>query len=213
MKYSAVIVAAGSGTRMKLGYNKVYARIQGNDTILEKTMAAFLNDSDCEQLVIVTDPDTFQKEVSSRIPGRIVLAKGGATRQESVASGLGAVMSRYVMIHDGARPYVSQTLLDSLKKELENSDAVIPGVPCKDTIKVIKDGYIEKTIPRNTLAAAQTPQAFKTDLILTCMHKAMIDGYTGTDDAELVEKYSSTKIKVIEGSYENIKITTPEDLK
>lgn len=213
MKYSAVIVAAGSGTRMKLGYNKVYARIQGNDTILEKTMSVFLNDPDCQQVVVVTDPDTFQKEVSSRIPGRIVLAKGGATRQESVASGLGAVMSRYVMIHDGARPYITQELLHSLKNELEHHDAVIPGVPCKDTIKVVKDGYIEKTIPRDTLMAAQTPQAFRTDLILTCMHKAIIDGYTGTDDAELVEKYSDTKIKVIEGSYKNIKITTPEDLK
>lgn len=213
MQYSVVIVAAGSGTRMNLGYNKVYAKIEGHRTILEKTMSVFANDIECQQVIIVTDPETFEKEVGSRAGDRILVVKGGASRQESVANGLKVVTSDIVLIHDGARPYLPKENLEALKNAMCFYDAAILAVPCKDTIKVVKDGFIEKTIPRDTLQAAQTPQAFKKDLILTCMHKAMLDGYTGTDDAELVEKYAKTKIKIVSGSYENKKITTPEDLK
>ncbi len=85
-------------------------------------------------------------------------------------------------------------------------------VPSKDTIKKVENGYITTTYDRNSLVCAQTPQAFRTDLIIRCMERAIIDGFTGTDDCSLVEKYSDTKIKVVEGDYTNKKITTPEDI-
>ncbi|MDO5121037.1 MAG: 2-C-methyl-D-erythritol 4-phosphate cytidylyltransferase [Erysipelotrichaceae bacterium] len=211
MKYSTVIVAAGSGTRMGLGYNKVYHRINGK-TILEMTMETFLNDEDCLQIVVVTDASDYMREITSRWPGKIVLAKGGSTRQESVSNGLHAVLCDVVMIHDGARPYVHKESLDELKKTMETEQAACLCVPCKDTIKVLKDGYIVETPDRSALAAAQTPQVFHTDVILDCMHKAFREGFTGTDDASLAERYG-IPVKAVTGTYDNIKITTAEDLK
>lgn len=212
MEYSAIIVAAGSGSRMKLGYNKVYAKIEHHQTILEKTISIFSNDPDCLQVIVVTDPETFQKQIGSRIGDRLIVVEGGSTRQESVSNGLKKAQTDIVMIHDGARPFLPKKNLEALKNAMCFYKAAILAVPCKDTIKVIKDGFVSKTIARDTLQAAQTPQAFQRELILTCMHKASLDGYTGTDDAEIVEKYSNAKIRIVEGSYENKKITTPEDL-
>ena len=213
MKYSALICAAGSGTRMKLGYNKVYAKLNNGQMIIDKTINVFLNDSDCEEVIVVSDPDTFLEMHNGVIDQRITLVQGGSTRQESVYHGLEKVKNSYVMIHDGARPFLNQDLIDCIKNVLASEDACLLMVPCKDTIKKVIDGYVETTYDRSTLMAAQTPQAFKTDLILDCTKKAMEENYTGTDDASLVEKYSDVKVKAVEGSYANIKITTIEDLK
>lgn len=212
MKYSALIVAAGSGSRMKLGYNKVYAKLEDGTYILEKTISVFQKDPDCQEIIVVTDPLLYREKIASRMPGKIVLAVGGKTRQESVCHGLMAVLSDYVMIHDGARPYLTQDRIDALKETLETEDAALLAVPSKDTIKKVENGYITTTYDRNSLVCAQTPQAFCTDLIIRCMERAIIDGFTGTDDCSLVEKYSDTKIKVVEGDYTNKKITTPEDI-
>ncbi len=211
MKYSTVIVAAGSGTRTGLGYNKVYYRFDGR-TILEMTMQIFLDDPDCVQVIVVTAADQFMKEITWRIPGKIVLVKGGATRQESVRNGLLAVMADVVLIHDGARPYLDREVLAAVKKAMETEDAVCTAVACKDTIKVTEDGYIVSTPERSALAAAQTPQAFRTDLIISCMQRAFAEGFIGTDDASLAERYGY-RVRIVEGSYDNIKITTPEDLR
>lgn len=212
MEYSALIVAAGSGSRMGLGFNKVYAKLNDGEMILEKTIHVFLQDPDCDQVIVVTDPLEFRVRMKKRFPGKLVICTGGKTRQESVNSGLQAVLGNVVMIHDGARPYVSQKNLDDLKKTMETEQAALLMVPCKDTIKRVENGYVVETLERSSLAAAQTPQVFQTELILDCMKKAMAEGYTGTDDASLVEKYSDVKVKVVEGSYENIKITTPSDI-
>jgi 2-C-methyl-D-erythritol 4-phosphate cytidylyltransferase len=212
MEYSAVIVAAGSGSRMGLGYNKVYAKLADGRTILETTVSVFSSDPDCRQIIVVTDPLEFRHHFAKRMPGRIVLCRGGKTRQESVANGLEAVISPYVLIHDGARPYLSKKDLDNLKKALETEKAALLMVPCKDTIKRVIDGYVETTYDRSTLMAAQTPQGFETSLILSCLCRAVQEGYTGTDDASLVERYGNVKVKAVAGSYGNFKITTPEDL-
>ncbi len=212
MNYSAVIVAAGSGTRMKLGYNKAYFRLDER-TILEHTMDIFLSDPDCCEIVVVTDSETFRKEIPGRIPGRVVLVSGGPSREESVSNGLNAVTSEVVFVHDGARPYLSRTCLEKMKQAMETEEAACLMVPCKDTIKVVQNGYIVKTIERNTIQAAQTPQAFRTELLVHCMDLARKEGYQGTDDCSMVEHFSSAKIRAVPGSYENFKITTPEDLK
>ena len=212
MKYSTVIVAAGSGSRMHLGYNKVYALLEDSRTILEHTMDVFLRDPDCGQIIIVTDADEYKDRIRRRWPGKIVIAHGGATRQESVASGLKAVLYDYVMIHDAARPYLDRECLEALKQALAEDDAALLMVPCKDTVKVVEDGRVVKTLVRETLRCAQTPQAFRTELLAECMAKAEAEGFTGTDDSSLVERYSDIKVRAVEGSYANIKITTPEDL-
>ena len=213
MKYSVVIVAAGKGSRMGLGYNKVYAPLEDGRTILQHTMEVFQKDVECTQIVVVTEADDFHKMTGGTWPKKAVLAKGGASRQESVYHGLLAVKEDVVMIHDGARPYVKQENLDALKDALLHHKAACLMVPCKDTISVVEDGYIVKALNRSTLRAAQTPQVFKTNLILSCMKQAFEDGFTGTDDCSLVLRYSDEKITVVEGSYENIKITTREDLR
>ena len=191
MKYSALICAAGSGTRMKLGYNKVYAKLNDGQMIIDKTINVFLNDIDCEEIIVVSDPDVFLEMHNGVINQRITLVQGGSTRQESVYHGLVKVKHSYVMIHDGARPFLNQDLLDSIKNTLTTEDACLLMVPCKDTIKKVIDGYVETTYDRSTLMAAQTPQAFKTDLILSCTKKAMEETYTGTDDASLIVENAS----------------------
>jgi 2-C-methyl-D-erythritol 4-phosphate cytidylyltransferase len=212
MKYSALVVAAGKGNRMHLGFNKVYARLENGKTILETAIAVFLMDPDCIQVVIVTNPEEYRTRVIGRMPGRITLCEGGSTRQESVRNGLLAVLADTVFIHDGARPFLDKNHLALLKKAMETEDAALLCVPCKDTIKKVQDGYIETTYDRSTLIAAQTPQAFRTDLIISCIEQAEMDGYTGTDDCSLVEKYSKVRIKAVEGNYANRKITTADDL-
>ncbi len=210
MKYDAVIVAAGSGSRMGLGYNKVYYR-PDQETVLEKTIHVFDGDDDCAHIIVVTDTEDY-REIIGEAAGKIVLTEGGNTRQQSVANGLALVREAHVMVHDGARPYLSKDLLQRLKQALQEDDAVCPMIPVKDTIKIVRDGYIQETIPRSLLFAAQTPQCFRTELLCACMEKAQRDGYTGTDDCDLVEHFSDIKIRAVEGEYRNIKLTTPEDL-
>ena len=213
MEYSAVIVAAGSGSRMGLGFNKVYAKLNDSESILEKTIHVFLQDSDCDEIIVVTNPREYMSQIPGDAIGKIVLCSGGATRQESVNNGLQAVIGEYVMIHDGARPFLNRSCLDALKQTMMTEQAALLTVPCKDTIKRVVNGYVAETYERASLAAAQTPQVFTTKLIMACMKRALKEGYTGTDDASLVEKYSQVKVKAVDGSYENIKITTPTDLK
>ena len=212
MEYSVVIVAAGKGTRMMLGYNKVYYQTDGQ-SILERTMKLFEEDEDCRQVIIVTDTDEFHKKIAIESNGKIVLAQGGETRQDSVHNGLKTVISDIVFIHDGARPFLAKESLEALKKAMETEEAACLLVPCTDTMKRVEGDYIVETIPRNELMAAQTPQCFKTQLIIDCIHQADEEHFIGTDDCMLVEKYSDVKIRVVEGTPENIKITTPEDLK
>ena len=198
---------------MKLGYNKVYAKMRDGRTILNHTMDVFRADKDCIQIVVVTESLAYYQNMEGDWPGLITLAKGGKTRQESVRNGLLAAIGEYVMIHDGARPYLDQKSLKRIKKALKTDDAVLLTVPCKDTIKKIDaEGYVELTYDRSTLAAAQTPQAFKTSLLMECMEKAIQAKFTGTDDCSLVEAFSDVRVRTVEGSYANIKITTPEDM-
>ncbi|MEG0176655.1 MAG: 2-C-methyl-D-erythritol 4-phosphate cytidylyltransferase [Bacilli bacterium] len=211
MKYSVIIVAAGSGSRMNLGYNKVYYPLNGV-TILEQTMKKFESDIRCTQIVVVTEGNDY-KQHTNHYNGKIVVVRGGDTRQESVFNGLCAVKEDVVFVHDGARPFVTASSLDRLCESLTCNDAAILMVPCKDTIKIVENGFVKETLERSKLMHAQTPQAFKTKLLLECYQKAFTDNYLGTDDASLVERYSNANIAVVEGDYKNIKITTKEDIK
>ncbi len=139
---------------------------------------------------------------------------GGSERQDSVYNGLLAVNEKEstVVIHDGVRPFVSPDQIEECVKQAVLHGACILGLPASDTLKIVNgSGYIEKTMKRDAVWLAQTPQAFNYALIKKAHDCARKDGFTGTDDASLVERVGG-KVKVINGSINNIKITTPEDL-
>jgi len=213
MNYSIIVVAGGKGERMGLGYNKVFFQLKEGMTVLDTSLQIFLEDQRCKQIVIVTNQDDLQRIVVEHEMGRIVNVGGGPTRQESVFNGLMCVTEDVVLVHDAARPYLPIEALDRLLEALETEDAAILAVQIKDTIKEVKDDYIVSTVNRSAMRHAQTPQGFKTRLLLECMHKARKDDFTGTDDAQLIEKYTNTRVRVVHGSYANIKITTLEDIK
>lgn len=214
MNYTALILAAGQGTRMNLGYNKMFYEIEKGKTILDKTLELFEKDEQCKQIVLVMNPDDITAVAKKiRWSQSILMIRGGKTRQESVFNGLKGVNEQVVLIHDGARCYLSQKNIDDCLEALETKDACLLMVPCKDTIKEVKDNQVVKTLDRSVLYQAQTPQAFKTDLIAECYRKAKADGFQATDDAQLVEAYSDVEIAVVNGDYGNRKVTTFEDVK
>lgn len=211
MKYSVIIVAAGKGTRTNLTYNKVFFPIH-DSSVIAHTIAPFQEDDDCEKIVMVIskhEQPEFEKRIQSH---KIQYVEGGTIRQESCYSGLQVVTSDYVMIHDGARPFLKRKELQALKDALKSEDAALLMVPVIDTIKEVKDGYVVHTPNRSHYQCAQTPQAFKTSLIKDCHEQAKNDTIQASDDAMLIERYSNARIKVVEGSYENNKVTTPKDL-
>lgn len=212
MEYTALIVAAGSGSRVGLGYNKVLYKFENGKTILEETVRRFRCDERCKQIIIVASYEDMRTFTELCSAGNIVFVLGGETRQQSVCNGLKAVKEDYVLIHDGARPWLPMDCINRILDTLENEDACLLTVPVKDTIKEVRDGYIVQTYQRDTLRQAQTPQAFKTDLILACYREAKRKGIMATDDAQLVELCSEVRVKEVEGSYENSKVTTKEDL-
>lgn len=213
MNYSVVIVAAGSGSRMGLGYNKMLYQFPNGKTILETTVDIFANDDRCAQIIIVGSEQDQQQYHKLLQPYQHQFVLGGDTRQASVYHGLQVVNQPYVFIHDGARPWVSKDCLDRLVASLHEHDACLLMVPVKDTIKQVIDGKVVQTFDRSTLWQAQTPQAFSSSLILNCHEIAAKQQIQATDDAQLVELCSDANVYVVEGSYENQKVTTIEDLK
>ncbi|MDD2591639.1 MAG: 2-C-methyl-D-erythritol 4-phosphate cytidylyltransferase [Erysipelotrichaceae bacterium] len=211
MNYAVLIVAAGKGSRMKLGYNKVFYEIEPGITVLQKTLTPFLEDERCKQLVVVLNQDDIGRPFKKEL-GKLIRVYGGRTRQESVYNGLMAIKEEYVLIHDGARPNVESRLIDDLLDGLKDVDACIPAIISKDTLKIIEDEYVVETLDRSKIYQAQTPQAFKTQLIIECHKKAVELKLSATDDSQLVEMTSNEKIKVVMGSEINLKLTTPKDL-
>ncbi len=220
-KTAAIVLAAGSGKRMNAGQNKMFLELSGK-SVLERTVAAFQNDDLVDGIVVVAKAEELS-QVQNLVPQAlynkiIAYTAGGKERQDSVLCGLGVleaqtdVLYHKVLIHDGARPFVTHRLISDLLSALEPGMGAIAGVPAKDTIKrVDKDGIVVETPMRSALWNIQTPQCFYTKEILDCYNRAEEDGYTGTDDASLAEQYGLS-VRVVPAYYENIKLTTPEDL-
>ena len=143
---------------------------------------------------------------------RIVFTIGGKERQDSVYEGLKKVTEDHVLIHDGARPYLSKDVINRILVGLEEHDAILPMVKCKDTIKRVINNKVIETLKREELYQAQTPQSFQTDLIKKAYQKAIETNANVTDDASCVELLGG-EVYIVEGDYNNIKITTKEDLK
>lgn len=212
MEYSVVIVAAGSGSRMGLGYNKMLFQLKNGHTILEETVSKFYDDKRCKQVIVVAsdyDLETFQTLFKDK---NIEFTKGGKTRQDSVYQGLKKVKQDYVFIHDGARPWISKDCINRIVEVLETKEACLLMMPVKDTIKVVEDGKVINTPKRSTLYLAQTPQAFVTKKIIKAYDQAYEKGIQATDDAQIMELCGDCEVYMVEGSYENMKVTTKEDI-
>ena len=212
-----VIVAAGTGSRMNMGINKQFIKLEGKE-IIAYTIEKFCNNSNIEDIVVVVKEDEsefFKKEILDKYNFKNVkIAYGGKERQDSVYNGLKLLDEKcdVVLIHDGARPFVSDKIIDKSIEEAKEHKAIVVGVPVKDTIKVIdNDKNIVDTPNRSVLWAVQTPQTFDYNILIDAYKDAFKNKFYGTDDAMLVERIGY-KVKMLEGSYNNIKITTQEDL-
>lgn len=212
-----VIVAAGSGSRMKRDINKQFIKLDGKE-IIAYTIEKFYKSEDIDDIVIVIKENEEKYFIENIINkygfDNIKLAYGGKERQDSVYSGIKKLNSNceIVLIHDGARPFVNEDIIKNSIEEAKENNAVVVGVPVKDTIKVVdSDGNIVDTPNRSLLWSVQTPQSFKYEIITKAYEYAYSNDYYGTDDAMLVE-HIGYNVKMIEGSYDNIKITTEEDL-
>ena len=221
MKTAAIVLAGGSGSRMHSTEKKQYMRIGGRP-VLYYALHAFEQCGWIDEVVVVCseeDRERCRTEITQRYGfGKVhSIVAGGKERHDSVYEGLKALKDcDYVLIHDGARPFVDAQMLERIRTELSEVHACTVGMPVKDTIKLSNEaGFVEQTLPRERLWIIQTPQAFAYPLILRA-HEARrsgaLQGVKITDDAMLVEQAERVPVKLIEGSYENIKITTPDDL-
>ncbi len=218
MSVTVLIPAAGMGSRMGAAVNKQYLAL-ADRPILAHTLELFDCHPRVEHIHVISPPaeiDYCRREVVERYGfGKIrELVAGGAERQDSVRNGLEACRAAaedIVLIHDGVRPFLSASLIDRVIETADRIGACVVGVPVKDTIKEVAGGLIERTPERRRLWQAQTPQAFRFGLIRRAHRLAREAGCLGTDDASLVERLG-LPVAMVEGSYRNIKITTPEDL-
>jgi 2-C-methyl-D-erythritol 4-phosphate cytidylyltransferase len=214
---AAIIVAAGSSRRMQ-GRDKLWIPLAGRIT-LARTIDVFQRSAIIDQIVIVTNPERIQdvRALCSQEGWHkvITIVPGGARRQDSVRLGLDELAEhlptcRWVMIHDGARPFVTATMLETGLKSAQAHQASIAAVQVKDTIKQVQEGTITATPDRSQLWAVQTPQVFSFPLIHQAHHHPQAQADM-TDDATLLEQLGHT-VTIFPGSYTNIKITTQEDL-
>lgn len=229
MSVTAIVLAAGQGKRMGSKVAKQYLLIK-DKPVLYYTLKAF-EDSLIDNIILVTgsgEEEYCQKEIVEAYGFFKVAAivSGGKERYHSVNKGLEAVSEyvpdcEYVFIHDGARPFVTDEIIKRAYEEVKKSKACVVGMPVKDTIKIADEEGFAKTTPnRNLVWAVQTPQVFQFSLIKGA-YEQLIEkeeslkqqGVLITDDAMVAETFTKEKVKLVEGSYENIKITTPEDLK
>ncbi|MFI3252892.1 MAG: 2-C-methyl-D-erythritol 4-phosphate cytidylyltransferase [Eubacteriales bacterium] len=212
---SVIVPAAGNASRME-GIDKILVEI-GGKPILAHTLEA-LNQCDLvHEIIIVTREDLIVdlgklcKEFEIDKASKILV--GGKTRRDSVLIGVGEVRenANIIGIHDGARPFLSQNVLKAVLLAGERSGAAAPAIPVTDTIKLAKDGLVEKTLDRDRLFAVQTPQVFESSLIQAALAKAVEENVPLTDDCSAVERLGM-KVTLTEGDRRNIKITTPLDL-
>lgn len=215
---SLVIVAAGKGTRMNMDVNKQYIDVCGIP-ILARTLSRFDALDYIKEIILAVHADDIlycKEHIIDAFKFNKIkcLVTGGATRQDSVFNGLKEVSREadVVIVHDGARPFVSEDSIVSCIEAAAQYGVSTVAVPAKDTIKYSdSEGFVESTLDRSRLWSIQTPQAFKYKIIMDSHKQAQTDNYVGTDDTVLTERLGY-KTRLVMGSYNNIKITTREDL-
>lgn len=221
-KITAIVLAAGSGSRMKNKTKKQFMEIKGKPVIWYSLFE--FEKSRVDEIILVTgkeDIDYCKKEIVEKYNLKKIknVVAGGSERYESVYNGLKEVTGNIVLIHDGARPLINNEIIERSIEGTIKSDACVVGVPVKDTIKrADKEGYIIDTPNRSELWITQTPQSFKTDLVKMAYKKMKEELEKGnttlniTDDAMGVEEFTTNQVRFVQGDYKNIKVTTPEDI-
>lgn len=214
MRVGAIVVAAGSGSRLGLG-SKALVELNGK-TVLAWSLELFLQLEEVERIVVPGPPARLQEvrlEVEALRPAKPVLVcAGGQSRQQSVRAGLGELSGcDYVLVHDAARPLASPALVRRVLAAALDSGAAIPGLPPRDAVKRVEGGRMVESLERSRLVLAQTPQGFAYPLFERAHFEAADAGVVGDDDGQLVAA-SGHPVTVVEGETTNIKLTTPEDL-
>ena len=221
MKAAAIIPAAGLGTRMGRGTSEPSTRKQflsiGGAPIFVHTIRRFAAAASISEILVAVR-ESDQEDVAELLAEEffskpVHIAPGGQNRQESVRNCLALVADDVdiVAVHDAVRPFVTTELIDQVVEQAQRDGAVILGVPAVDTVKRVDQRIVHATLPRETIMLAQTPQAFQTDLLRQAYAAADRDGFTGTDEASLIE-HLGQDVHVMMGSSRNIKITRPSDL-
>ena len=209
----AVIVAAGTASRMG-GIDKVMAPLKG-EPMIAHTVRAFQESPVIKQIVIVTRKDLVEPigVLCKDMDKVTAVVEGGADRQASVEAGLAALSDKLSMVavHDGARPLISQVVIDRTVRAAHTYNAAAPAIPVKDTVKTVVGGLVTNTPDRSLLFAVQTPQVFDKALLLAALQKARKDEAAITDDCSAVERLGMS-VKIVEGDEKNLKVTTPIDL-
>ena len=217
---TAIVLAGGSGKRMGTKVHKQYLMLKGYP-VLYYSLKAFQKSAYIDEIILVSgagEENYCQKEIVEKYGFSKVskVIAGGAERYHSVWNGIQQVTEKdgYVYIHDGARPFVDEAMIERAYTCVEETKACVAGMPVKDTIKVVDEkNYVKDTPERKMLWLVQTPQVFERQLIKEAYRRLIEDKIeNATDDAMVVEKMMGHKVKLYPGRYENIKITTPEDL-
>lgn len=218
MHATIIVVAAGPGSRLGAGQPKGFVLL-GGVPLFVRTLRAVTQASGVSAAVAVVPPGTepFCREQIERHgpwPCPVSVVAGGAERQDSVRAGITeAGATELIAIHDAARPFVAAATVERVLAAAAHDGAAIPALPVTDTVKQVHpDGWIETTPPRERLWLAQTPQAFRADIIRAAHARAVADGIVATDDAMLAER-AGVRVHVVPGNPENRKITTPDDLR
>jgi 2-C-methyl-D-erythritol 4-phosphate cytidylyltransferase len=213
-----VIAAAGRGSRMESSTNKQYMLLNSRP-VIAYSLDFFEKLDVVDEIVIVTgenELDYCEREIIKPFKFKKVSAviAGGKERQDSVWAGLQKLGAdtEFVAVHDGARPLLTSAVLYRLLEEAEGWGAAIPGIASKDTLKAVdRDDFVRQTLDRTTIYSIQTPQVFKYEELMAAYRQSYEEDFRGTDDASLFEHFIG-RVKVVEGDYNNIKITTPGDM-
>lgn len=217
MKLSVIIPAAGSSSRMKSSTSKQLMKVCGVEVLARTALAFEKSALVCEIIIVCKDEQRSEFEQLMKqynITKFKCFAQGGNSRQQSVFNAVPLVSDEcdFVAVHDGARPLVSDKIIEETAKYAERYGAAAPGVAVKDTIKIINsEGFVESTPDRSSLIAVQTPQIFNKSKYIEAMHSALISGEDYTDDCALFE-HCGESVYISQGSYSNIKITTAQDI-
>ena len=215
-KIVAIVPGAGIGRRLGPGTNKTF-EVLGGKPLVARVLETLESVEEIDEIIPVIK-DEYMASAAALIEEYGItkvrrIAPGGAERQDSVFHGLKLVENpdSIVVIHDGARPLVEPVHIRNAITSLEGCDGVVVAVPVKDTVKEAVGGMIRRTLDRGTLWAVQTPQVFRFRVLYAAYEKAMQESFYATDDSALVER-SGGAVRIVQGAYTNIKITTPEDL-
>ncbi|MCD2252315.1 2-C-methyl-D-erythritol 4-phosphate cytidylyltransferase [Listeria marthii] len=216
MNYELVFLAAGQGKRMNAQKNKMWLDLVG-EPIFIHALRPFLADNRCSKVIVVCQEEERKhvKKLMSQLhvaEQRIEIVKGGSERQYSVAAGLERCGTEsVVLVHDGARPFVTVDIIDRLLVGVKQNKAAICAVKVKDTVKRVVNDVVQETVDRENLWQIQTPQAFELHILQEAHQLARKEQFLGTDEASLVERIPC-QVAIVQGSYYNIKLTTPEDM-